>query len=107
MGKELNKPLKEIYDAMRTLEASVEYINDLTTNAELVGLEKWVIINQKNWRFTNKVMAVQMLCQYLGEVDGFDEAERTQWLAIALEMGPKWVAKFRRIGSFMKLAVDA
>ena len=96
----------DIHAAMRTYEAAVAWLNKLTHEAEFSALER-VIATQENWVLTNPVMAMQLLCQYLGDPGAFEESEKTKWLAIAQEIGSDYIAKFRRIGHFMKAVDDA
>lgn len=67
------------------------------------------IISQTHLRFNHPAVVAQVMMQNMADpmhdCDTFTTEERLFWTEVAFEMGPDWIAKFRRIGAFMA-AVD-
>lgn len=50
---------------------------------------------------------IQNLCGPMSGYSDFDFDEKEFWLKVAGELGPAWVAKFRRVGAFMAVVEKA
>lgn len=63
------------------------------------------IMSETHLRLNSPALLAQFLMQNMSspmaDCDAFGEDEKVFWTLIAFEMGPDWIAKFRRIGAFM------
>lgn len=93
-----------------------EAIENLSTAVVLVNAEsdEYLDVDEMDelpLRFSSaKVFAHvlrQNLCDSMSDHSDFDFDEKEFWLRVAVELGPQWVAKFRRIGAFMALVEKA
>lgn len=90
---------------MFDLEDQITLVNQSVTD----DLDR-EIISECHLRFNQPAIVAQVMMQnmsdpMLSSPDRFTEGERVFWARVAVEMGPDWIAKFRRIGAFMA-AVD-
>lgn len=93
-------------EAIERLSITIEAINaedDQYLNVDAMG--------ELHLRVASPTVLAHILIQNLhGPMSGhsdFDLDEKEFWLRVAGELGPAWVAKFRRIGAFMALVEKA
>ena len=89
----------EFREHLTGLGAYIDHANRIPREMELGSLEP--TIHQVTLRFDHPVIFAKVIMENLGEPDEMDEDEKLYWAKIALEIGPDWIAKFRRIGAFM------
>jgi hypothetical protein len=91
------------------LSGAIDVANQLDPALELGGLEP--AIHHATLRFEHPVLWAKVLMETLAQppfdCDQFGDNEKTFWAKVAMEIGPDWIAKFRRVGAFMSAVEKA
>lgn len=89
------------------LGQAIVRVNGIKSEMELGSFEP--TIHNVTLRLDHPVIWAKVLMENLGgeggATDELWESEKLFWTKVTFEMGPDWIAKFRRIGAFMA-AVD-
>lgn len=89
------------------LGQAIDRVNGIKSEMELGSFEP--TIHNVTLHIDHPVIWAKVLMENLGgEGDASDElweSEKLFWTKVTFELGPDWIAKFRRIGAFMA-AVD-
>lgn len=89
------------------LGQAIVRVNGIKSDFELGSFEP--TIHDVTLRFAQPVIWAKVLMENIGgprtDCEDMDEDEKLFWTKVTFEMGPDWIAKFRRIGAFMA-AID-
>jgi hypothetical protein len=89
------------WEARDRLKLAVEIINN-----NLDGVEDPTELAEalNDIGFTSPYVFGQLLMENLGNCDRFDAEEKAFWLTVGQHMGPDWIAKFCKVGAWMRRA---
>ncbi len=105
LPSEESPPLPFETRALIEFGEAIDNINAMPKDWEIGMFEP--VIDQLSFRVDLPVIWAKVLMSNLGNAEEFSAEEKAFWLKVGEELGPDWIAKFRRIGAFMALVERA
>ncbi|NOU47375.1 MAG: hypothetical protein HOO86_09965 [Bacteroidales bacterium] len=107
-----NGEVERVAALIKPLSDAIEVVNgQIPDTVQLDNPDLDGIYDGQALTINNPTLWAQMLMQMLTgpmdtKVETFDPEAKLYWAAVAEALGPDYIAKYRRIGAFMKAFID-
>lgn len=89
-------------EAFFLLTASIKQVNEVVPeNAGMFKENMHCVFDETNLEINAPFIMSQFLMQNLKDPSAFHQNEKLYWLQVAMEMGPDWITKLRKVVAFM------
>ena len=94
----------ELRDAFVQLETALHRLNDIVPDDAKMSELDWIFDGTAfavKSPFLMSQFIMQSMTHGTGDCETFFTDEKVFWMNVADEMGPDWIAKFKRVAAFM------